>query len=116
MNKPRVYREAYLPFDAMQAIIQTMEDQFAPYLVRALLQALSIFPVGSLVRLSSGEIGRVAAANPERPMSPIVEIIFDSRDNRLDPPTTMDLVEYPHLHIRGAITKESIAHMFIADG
>lgn len=112
MNKPRAYREAYLPFDAMQAIIQTMEEQFAPHLVRALLQALSIFPVGSLIRLSSGEIGRVAAANPERPMRPVIEIIFDSRDNRLDPPLTMDLTEYPHLHIKGAITKESIAHMF----
>jgi HD-GYP domain-containing protein (c-di-GMP phosphodiesterase class II) len=116
MNKPRVYREAYLPFDAMQAIIQTMEEQFAPHLVRALLQALSIFPVGSLVRLSSGEIGRVAAANPERPMRPIVEIIFDSRDARLEPPITMDLTEYPHIHIKGAITKESIAHMLAVGG
>lgn len=111
MNKPRVYRAAFLPFDALQAIIQRMEEQFAPHLVRALLQALSIFPVGSLIRLSTGEVGRVAAANPERPMRPVVELIFDSRDTRLDPPTPMDLTEYPHLHIKGAITKESIACM-----
>jgi hypothetical protein len=77
-----------------------------------LLQALSIFPVGSLVRLSSGEIGRVAAANPERPMRPVVEMIFDSRDTPLDPPRTVDLTEEPNFHIKGAIPKESIAHMF----
>jgi HD-GYP domain-containing protein (c-di-GMP phosphodiesterase class II) len=112
MSGPRVYREAFLPFDAMQAIIQTMESQFDPGLVRALLQALSIFPVGSLVRLSSGEICRVAAANPERPMRPVIEIIFDSRDKSIDPPKTMDLTEHPHLHIKGAIPKEAIQHMF----
>jgi HD-GYP domain-containing protein (c-di-GMP phosphodiesterase class II) len=112
MSRPRAYREAFLPFDAMQAIIQTMEAQFTPFLFRALLQALSIFPVGSLVRLSSGEIGRVAAANPERPMRPVVEMIFDSRDTPLDPPRTVDLTEEPNFHIKGAIPKESIAHMF----
>ncbi len=114
MSKPRTYREAFLPFDAMQAIIQTMEEQFAPYLVKALLQALSIFPVGSLVRLSSGEVARVAAANPERPMRPIVEIIIDDRDTRVDPPRTMDLTEYPHLHIKGAISRDVIGHMLNA--
>lgn len=111
MSRPRAYREAFLPFDAMQAIIQTMENQFNPGLVRALLQALSIFPVGSLVRLSSGEVCRVAAANPERPMRPVIEIIFDSRDKHVDPPRTMDLTEHPHLHIKGAIPKETIQHM-----
>lgn len=116
MNKPRVYRAAFLPFDAMQAIIQRMEEQFAPHLVRALLQALSIFPVGSLIRLSSGEVGRVAAANPERPMRPVVEVIFDARDSRLEPPSTMDLTEYPHLHIKGAIAKETISYMLAPGG
>jgi hypothetical protein len=45
-------------------------------------------------------------------MRPVVEMIFDSRDTPLDPPRTVDLTEEPNFHIKGAIPKESIAHMF----
>ncbi|MCH9001551.1 MAG: hypothetical protein IIC02_03170, partial [Planctomycetes bacterium] len=46
-------------------------------LVRALLDTISLFPIGSMVGLSNGMRARVLRANPGRHTNPVVEEVTD---------------------------------------
>lgn len=75
INK-RNYREAVIPYNAMVAIL-SMGGQglLDGEQIRSFLRALSIFPLGSLVRLSSGRIGKVVSPNPDEFTKPTVSIL-----------------------------------------
>jgi hypothetical protein len=54
---------------------------------------VGIYPVGSLVRLSSGELGLVVRANPTDGSRPIVRLLFDRAGHRLTEEQEVDLAE-----------------------
>jgi hypothetical protein len=40
---------------------------------------MGIYPVGSLVRLSSGEHGVVLSVDPALPLKPLVKVVYDAK-------------------------------------
>ncbi len=52
---------------------------FDTKLVKAFINIVSIFPLGSMVKLNNNEIGRVTGTNHLHPTRPKVEILLDSR-------------------------------------
>ena len=65
--------------------------------VKLLVGALGVFPIGTLVELTSGEMG-VVISTPERPMDfvrPRVRIMYDARGGLLEPPVDVDLAHPP---------------------
>jgi hypothetical protein len=58
-----------------------------------------MFPVGSLVKLSTNEIARVLSVNSLRPVRPVVEILIDSDGNKLKNPIRLDLEAEPLIYI-----------------
>lgn len=95
---PRAGRPAH---DAIREIVRSRHRAFDPVLIKALLQETSLFPPGTLVRVSSGEIGRVIALNRNHPLRPRVEVL--ARPGSV--PRVIDLVEMPFLYITGPISK-----------
>lgn len=76
MTAERPYREAMGPYAAMVALLNAgKENRYDRELVRALLDTVSLFPIGSCVELNSGENARVLRANPARHTSPVVELL-----------------------------------------
>ncbi|HLP41446.1 MAG TPA: HD domain-containing phosphohydrolase, partial [Fibrobacteria bacterium] len=75
INK-RSWREAQVPYDAMVAILgmggQGLLDGEH---IRGFLRTLSIFPLGSLVRLSTGSVAKVVAPNPVEFTKPLVSVL-----------------------------------------
>lgn len=60
----RPYRRAMLPYKAMEEVIyQASKRKVAADIVRAFLNVVSLFPIGSWVQLSDGRIARVVSAN-----------------------------------------------------
>lgn len=103
LTAPRPPRPALGPHDAVRAVVAATGELFAPSLVRAFLSEVSIFPPGTTVRLSSGEIGRVCAVHPARVLRPRVTVTVDAGGEPLPIPRTRDLFLEPHLHIAGAV-------------
>jgi len=95
----RTYREGYITFHAIQKIIENKSKQFNPKIIRGLVNNISMFPIGSYVELSSGEIARVISINKPRPVRPIVEIIEDANRKKLETPLRINLEEEPLLYI-----------------
>lgn len=78
---PRPYRPAVLPYCAMERMLSGVRDGlFDSAVVRALLQCLSLFPLGSYVQLSDGRVGRVIRRNEDAYTAPIIEAW--QRDNQ----------------------------------
>jgi HD-GYP domain-containing protein (c-di-GMP phosphodiesterase class II) len=90
----RVYRtEVITP----SAVLEEMRDNprrgLDQVLVKAFINLLGIYPVGTLVVLDTFELAVVSAANPnpEALSRPIVKIISDAQGNTISPPLQVDL-------------------------
>ena len=60
---------------------------------------VSIFPVGSLVKVSNGEVGRVVGAHRRHPTRPAVDILVDPSGRRPVEARALKLVDEPMLYI-----------------
>ncbi|MDH3224827.1 MAG: HD domain-containing protein, partial [Gemmatimonadota bacterium] len=86
----------YLP-GSPNDVLKEMRDNpvrgFDPILVRALINATGVFPVGTLVILDSLELAVVARSNadPAHLHQPVVRIISDAMGNPLPHPQALDL-------------------------
>jgi hypothetical protein len=85
--------------------VRTKHELFPSALVKALLSEISVFPPGTLVRLNTGEVGRVTAVNRNHPLRPHVEIVADGKGQRVASPKTTDLADAPFLYITGAVVE-----------
>lgn len=104
MVSPRNGRIGLLPHQAVEKLLYAARiGLFDPTVVRALLHAASLFPVGSLVTLNDGRSGRVSRANREQYDRPIVEILADDLDNAVE---FVDLSEHRTLCVVGAGASE----------
>ncbi|HEY8853524.1 MAG TPA: HD-GYP domain-containing protein [Gemmatimonadaceae bacterium] len=90
----RVYKtEALAPSDVLEEMRDNPRRGLDPVLVKAFINLLGIYPVGTLVVLDTFELAVVSASNPnpEALSRPIVKIISDAQGNRISPPLVVDL-------------------------
>ncbi len=96
------------------AVLQEMRDNpkrgMDPVVVKAFINLLGIYPVGTLVVLDTFELAVVYAANPdtEALSRPIVKVVSDAAGMMMNPPLTVDLAvpdaggEFPRTIIKTA--------------
>ncbi len=90
----RVYKtEPLAPSDVLEEMRDNPRRGLDPVLVKAFINLLGIYPVGTLVILDTFELAVVSASNPnpEALSRPIVKIISDAQGNRISPPLVVDL-------------------------
>lgn len=75
MTGERKYKKAYDPAAGLVNILRRETSQYDDEVLKALLNALSFFPIGSFVYLSNNTIAQVIDTNSEDPRFPIVRII-----------------------------------------
>ena len=91
--------------EAVREIVKSRHESFPSVLIKALLSEISVFPPGTVVRLNTEEIGRVIAVNRNHPLRPRIEVVADSRGNRLSTPKVIDLSESPFLYVTGPVSE-----------
>ena len=90
----------------LKQVIDMRRTIFDTKLVKALINIVSIFPLGSLVKLNNNEIGRVTGTSHLHPTRPKVEILLESRAWPQKPPRQMILKEEPLVYfVHPAITE-----------
>src|SRR6476620_8120096 len=77
LRSNRVYRQG-LPSDRIKAIM-TQKDSpaFNSKLLRRFINLIGMFPIGTLVRLSTDEVAVVTREHPSDPFRPQVKILLD---------------------------------------
>ncbi|MBI2504482.1 MAG: HD domain-containing protein [Candidatus Latescibacteria bacterium] len=108
MAHPRADRAALVVYTALNEIIDMRNKLFDPHLIKSLIRIVSIFPLGSLVKLNNGAIGRVVGANRLYPTRPLMEVMLDPRGRKVTPSYLLNLAEEPMLNISDPAIDESV--------
>ena len=75
LSSHRPYKEAKNGYAGMLELLKNEGKRYDDTIVRALVFALSLYPIGLHVLLSSGRHGLVVDVNPETPQFPIVQVL-----------------------------------------
>lgn len=83
LTSDRVYKKKIEPYKALEYICKMVNSQFDNELVKKLLSCVKIYPVGSLVKLNTNEVGLVVDVSKINPSQPIVRILLDEKGQRV---------------------------------
>jgi putative nucleotidyltransferase with HDIG domain len=86
LRSNRPYRDG-LATTRIKSIMGEKENPaFNQVLLRRFVNLMGMFPIGTLVRLNTDEVGIVTAEHPDDPFRPQVKILFDTAGERVGEP------------------------------
>jgi HD-GYP domain-containing protein (c-di-GMP phosphodiesterase class II) len=89
----RAYQQPYHPVEAMKILKKLSGKHFNAETVNAFESMIGLYPVGTMVRLSTNEVGVVTKINPELTDCPTVKVLYDKDSKELIEPYEIDLAE-----------------------
>jgi HD-GYP domain-containing protein (c-di-GMP phosphodiesterase class II) len=90
----RPYAQAMSSTEASYMLYQQQGRLFSESLAGCFMQAISTYPTGSLVELSSGEVGIVISQNPGLRLRPNVVLLLDPDKHPYDAYPVVSLADY----------------------
>jgi len=97
LTNTRFHTKAVSAYEALKSISTMSGEYYLDSMVEQFIQTIGIFPVGSLVELSSGEVAVVISQSKVRRLKPRVLIISDSNKSPVPHPATLDLLCQPEM-------------------
>lgn len=89
----RSYQKARYPHQSLEIMTKLAGKSLDPYIVAAFAKTMGIYPVGTMVRLNTLEIGMVVGQGEAGEEAPKVMVLFDRDGNPLSRPEQVDLGE-----------------------
>lgn len=93
MTSQRPFSAAQSPYSALQSIYNWRGSAFQPELVEQFLQCMGVYPTGSVIEMSNGQVGIVLSQNATRRMRPKVMLLLDEEKEHLKEYIEIDLSE-----------------------
>lgn len=115
LTADRCYRRAYPVHEAYEFVAGAGNFLFDYRIVQAFLENIAAYPVGTVVRLSSGAVGVVTETKRGATLRPRVRLFFDAEGARLDP-QEIDLSEERSITITEVISEEEWQKMLRVAG
>jgi hypothetical protein len=113
---PRPYRRRFFPHEAVRELIVAERLAFPREVIKALVEQFSAYPLGTLVRLTTGEIGTVVAINAEYPLRPVVEIVGSGAKEGPKEARRLDLSHSPLVSIIETLESPDVARVTFPAG
>jgi len=88
-NRP--YKSGWDPAESLRKMAEWANGHFDPTVFQAFVKSMGIYPVGSLVRLTSGRIGVVTEQSKRSLTTPIIKVFFSTKSNMRIVPVMVDL-------------------------
>ena len=109
----RPQRGPITPHEGIRGLIDLRKAIFSPHLLKQFITAFSLYPVYSVVRLNTGEIGQVVKTDRNRPLCPTVRIFFTRNGKAVSKRREIDLVKERHVYITKDISDRAfVDHYF----
>jgi putative nucleotidyltransferase with HDIG domain len=93
ITSERVYHNAVPSTEALTKMYEWRLSDFDAELLEQFIQCVGIYPVGTLVQLTGGEVGLVVSVNPQLRLRPKVKVLLDRNKRPYDTPRLVDLSE-----------------------
>ncbi len=91
ITSDRPYKRGWDPAESLRRMAEWTKDHFDARIFQAFVKSIGIYPVGSLVRLTSGRIGIVTEQSPTALTTPIVKVFFSTKSDLRIPPEVVNL-------------------------
>jgi len=109
----RPQRGPVTPHEGMRMILDERRAIFSRELLRTFIKEFSLFPVFSIVRLNTGDIGQVVEVHPDWPLRPVVRIFFQGDGQPVEEERVLNLWEDRNVFIVKDISDRAfIDHYF----
>ncbi|MGB9429017.1 MAG: HD-GYP domain-containing protein [Gammaproteobacteria bacterium] len=89
------YQPAITPAEALQRLRTTGMAGYGQELTQDFMRFIGLYPVGSLVKLSSGDMAVVFASDPSNRLRPLVMIAYDAQGREIQPHRLVNLAGLP---------------------
>ena len=96
LSAARSYASALPMDDCLRVLLRGRGKLFHAPLVEHFIQMTGLYPVGSLVELSTGEVAAVLSHNRVRRLRPRVLVMVGADGKPLSRPIALDLLHHPH--------------------
>jgi len=109
LTHDRPSRKAIPPQEALKYILELgANKKLDQTVLRALIDQVGLYPIGSWIKLSNNETGKVIAINAGQPLRPKLKILFDEQGEKLDSDEleVLDLGKNPLLGILKTLSDE----------
>jgi HD-GYP domain-containing protein (c-di-GMP phosphodiesterase class II) len=95
----RPYHARVVPHQALRGLLVQHKQSFQPRLLKTVVDQLSLYPVGTAVRLNDGHIGVVSKVNPRFPLRPVLLVRRSHEGRTTGDPAPLDLSHETSTHI-----------------
>jgi HD-GYP domain-containing protein (c-di-GMP phosphodiesterase class II) len=108
MTHNRPHKKAIMQFTSVRELIETKDLLFPTKILKAFLEELSLYPIGSCVKLNNNAIGMVIDTNKDQPMKPIIKLLFDGHGEKVTDERIIDLKVNTVLNILGGVSDDEL--------
>ncbi len=108
MTNNRPHKKGLMQFVTVRQLIESRDGLFSPQILKVFLEEMSLYPMGSYVKLNNGAIGRVIHTNRSLPLKPFIKLIFDGRSNKVDTDEFIDMATNSILNVVDVIAEEDL--------
>ncbi len=102
----RPYRKRFSYAEALEYLMGNSHSLFDLQVVTAMVRHIAPYPVGEVVKLTSGETAVVVKLNEGLPIRPVVRVIKDKEGNIVGKPRDIDLMKELTVAIVGSVDME----------
>jgi HD-GYP domain-containing protein (c-di-GMP phosphodiesterase class II) len=97
--RKRPNRDKLLEVEAIKFILKEAKGLFHHRILKAFLNEISLFPVNTYLRLNNKSTGRVTSTVRNQPLRPMVQLIYDGLENKLEKKEMVRLSDNPLLYV-----------------
>lgn len=111
MVSEKPYRNSIVGYQAMKNILSDNSSRFDPDVLKAFVKVMGIYPIGSIIRLNTGAVGRVTEVKGEAPLRPKIRIMIDENGREIQPQEgkIIELLSEKNLFITQALNPREFA-------
>lgn len=109
MCRKRPYRDRFLQTEAVKFLLKEAKKQFPARVLKAFLNAVSLFPLNSYVKLNNKFVGRVVGTEKNQPLRPAIELLYDNQGKRPQEREIIRLSENPLLYVTETLDERELA-------
>lgn len=78
ITSDRCYHVGVSPYDALNAMYSWIEGNFEKEMIEDFIKCLGIYPMGSLVELTLGQVGVVISTSEKSRLKPVIMLVLDN--------------------------------------
>ncbi|MDR0602299.1 MAG: HD-GYP domain-containing protein [Treponema sp.] len=111
MVSQKPYRNSMVGYQAMKNLLSDNSRRFDPDVLKAFIQTMGIYPIGSIILLNNGALARVIEVHGDAPLRPKIRVLADEfgKVYKQDEGDIVDLLTEKSLFIAKALDPRELA-------